>query len=528
MKSRFFTNLSHEFRTPLLLITGPVERLLSGHFRGNLAEQYEMIKRNARQLLELIEQLLDISRLEAGILPLHTKPRDLVSLLRGMLSLFASLAEQKNVTLAFHTTVASATVWVDHEKLEKIINNLLSNALKFTPEGGSVRVSVTADMAKPDFIEVAVMDSGIGIAPEHLSHIFDRFYQVDDSSGRAFGGSGIGLALVKELAELQGWRISVQSEPGKGTDFKLSVPIAEPQSLPETVLLDGESVTSTETGLPEITSATETAETAREANQPAPEASTILIVEDSQDVRAYLSGLLQPDYQILEIDNAEGGLKIAAEKMPDLIISDVMMPGIDGMEFCRRLKMDLRTSHIPVILLTARASGESKVEGLETGADDYITKPFDFRELSARVRNLLDQRRRLREKFARELAVEPAAVTVNPLDAEFLQRAFGLVEQHLDDPDFESEAFARGMYLSRSQLHRKLHALTGQGPGEFLRIFRLKRAAQMLLEQRVSVTQVAYAVGFESLSHFSKAFRRQFQCPPSGYLKRIRQLSRPA
>jgi signal transduction histidine kinase/ligand-binding sensor domain-containing protein/DNA-binding response OmpR family regulator len=549
MKSRFFTNLSHEFRTPLMLILGPVDQLLSGRPGADLKRQYEVIKRNAHQLLDLIEQLLDVSRLEAGIVQLRAKPQELVSLLRGMVSMFGSIAEQKNIFLVFHSEVEHATVLVDQDKLEKIINNLMSNALKFTPDGGRIEVAVRRHPAVQDEeqfsvslpgaipnrpepaeqIEVRVKDSGIGIAPEHLPRIFDRFYQVDDSARRSFSGSGIGLALVNELVTLHRWQISVESEPGEGTEFTLRIPLEkthpEPHTPPvESARFHGEVTPAfIEEQIPELTLAeAQPREAIQEGEQAADDSPSILIVEDSQEVRAYLSGLLKPAYQILEADNANAAQQVAIEKIPDLIISDVMMPGVDGMEFCRRIKEDWQTCHIPVILLTARASGESRIEGLLTGADDYITKPFDHREFCTRVGNLLDQRRRLREKFRQELTIEPAAIAPNPLDQQFLQRVLELAERHLDNPDFESEAFARELYVSRSQLHRKLRVLVGQGPGEFLRLFRLKRAAQMLIEKQLSVTQIAYAVGFESLSHFTKAFRRQFNCLPSEFEKRQR------
>ncbi len=566
LKSRFFANLSHEFRTPLMLIKGPVEQLLNEWTQQkagqNGTDQLQMIQCNSQKLQELIDQLLELSQLEAASIPLKAKQENLLILLRGIVSSFESLASQKNIKLIFYGSeeLTSKSVWLDRDKFEKIINNLLSNAFKFTGEGGTVSVLVDLDNTKQQ-AEIKISDSGIGIPEDQLDKIFNRFYQVDDSSRRAFGGSGIGLALVKELVDLHKWKIDVKSDLGKGTEFNLIV-LLENESTGEVVSYRDEIERDSEAIIPDFQLAEDLAFEKSKTGAGNHTLSqniflknlSILIVEDSQDVRKYLSGLLKSyfhDFEVihgkqelpqlkplqendngrkllnlLEAENGEEGLKIAVENTPDLIISDIMMPYMDGIEFCRRIKTHWETSHIPVILLTAKATSESRIEGLETGADDYLTKPFDSKELYIRVKNLLEQRQHLRDKFSKEIKIiTPSGITTTSLDNEFLNKAYKIVENNIANTEFDSEAFAKEMFVSRSQLHRKLLAITGQPPGEFLRSFRLKRAAQLLLEKRLSVTQVAFEVGFNNPPYFTKAFRQQYGCLPSEFTSKISVIS---
>ncbi len=526
LKSRFFANLSHEFRTPLLLIKGPVEQLIkkTPDEQNEQVKQLKMIQRNSQKLQELIDQLLELSQLEAASIPLKAKLENLPSLLKGIVYSFESLAKQKNITIIFNSPEKILYTWIDRDKFEKIINNLLSNALKFTKAGGAVTVSVNLNITIQQ-AEIKISDTGIGIHEDHLKKIFNRFYQVDDSSQRAFGGSGIGLALVKELIDLHKWNISVKSELYKGTEFILFIPTGNEYL--EEIEKVYEKVPEFETIISKANNSFDEKELdirntgllKRESIQnDLVKKLSILIVEDSSDVRIYLTDLLKSCYNLIEAENGEAGLKIAVNKMPDLIISDIMMPYMDGIEFCNRIKTNWETSHIPVILLTAKASSESKIEGLETGADDYLTKPFDSKELLIRVKNLLELRKQLKEKFSREIKLKADAITTTSLDNEFLNKAFKIAEKNFSDTKFDSEAFAKEMFVSRSQLHRKLIAITGLPPGEFLRSCRLKHAAQMLLEKRLSITQIAFEVGFKSSSHFTKAFYHQFNCLPSEFI----------
>ena len=526
MKSRFFANLSHEFRTPLTLIKGPLEQLISGRIKENLADYYKMLLRNTEKLQALIDQLLELSQLEAESIPLNKQKNDLPSLLRSLTYTFIPLAEEKFISLGFNSSDDSVHVMIDKDKLEKIINNLLSNAFKFTPAGGKISVDLNIEKNKMgEAAIVSVSDTGIGIPEEYKSKIFNRFFQVDDKSNKNQTGSGIGLALVKELVELHSWEISVESSQGIGTIFTLKIPIEkvpEIEAPKELSLVTDSKVES----LQEITPSTEADNEAESKTDDTIESKpTILFVEDSPDVRSYVYDLLSSEYKVLVAEKAEAGIELALTNMPDLILSDLMMPGMDGIEFCHRVKTDWQTSHIPFILLTARVTEESKIEGLETGADDYLTKPFNYEELSIRIKNLINQRKILREKFSKEINIQPGALTANSLDNEFLEKVLIIVEKNLNNEKLDTEKLAEEMFVSRRQLHRKLQAITGQGPGEFIRTVKLKRAAQLLIEAKLSVTQIALEVGFESPAQFTRAFKKHFNILPSEFNQRIKNHS---
>jgi signal transduction histidine kinase/ligand-binding sensor domain-containing protein/DNA-binding response OmpR family regulator len=550
MKSRFFANLSHEFRTPLTLIKGPLEQLISGRIKDNLTDYYKMLLRNTEKLQNLIDQLLELSQLEAETIPLNKQPVELVSLLRGFTYSFMPLAEQKFISLNFISAADKLNMNLDRDKLEKIINNLLSNAFKFTQSGGkiSVKIALPTPESPPEegaiieafspprqgrgvgqnelvlgnFVKISVSDTGTGIPEEYQSKIFDRFFRIDDASHGSNTGSGIGLALVKELATLHNWDISVSSKEGEGTIFTLKIPLekateVEDEKVPPAVKASADKKPEDISLLIDEEINTETEEASEPAGNP-----VILFVEDSPDVRSYVNDLLKSDYKVLLAERAEEGIELALENMPDLILSDLMMPGMDGIEFCHRIKTDWQTSHIPVILLTAKATEESKIEGLETGADDYLTKPFNYEELAARIKNLIEQRKRLREKFSKEINIQPEKITSNAVDGEFIQRVLNMAEKNLGNNEFDTEHLAQDLFVSRRQLHRKIQAITGQGPGEFIRIFRLKKAAQMLIEKKFNVTQIALEVGFESPAQFTRAFKKHFNCLPSDFNQNIR------
>ena len=528
IKSRFFANLSHEFRTPLMLIKGPAEQLASS--RGsNGEEQVKLIQRNAEKLQNLIDQLLELTQLEAGSLMLKAQKNNIVVFTKGIFYSFESMAKQKNILLEFNAKPEKIYTWFDGDKFEKILNNILSNAFKFTPDGGKISLNINEHNSESgDYVLLTVSDTGIGIPEDKLHRVFDRFYQVDDSSRRAYGGSGIGLALVKELIDLHKWDITVESEQGTGTQFSIKIPSGDSHlNENQKVIVDSELLKAFDgRSSAEILQAVEIKGTEKinvntdQFQREQSSRSTILIVEDSEDVRIYLTDLLKADYNILLAENGEKGLSAALEKLPDLIISDVMMPEMDGMEFCKRIKSDWQTSHIPIILLTAKASFESKIEGLETGADDYLTKPFSFRELSVRIKNLLEQRVKLQQKFGKDSRLKIENITPNKADQEFLQKAIAVVENNLSNTDFDSDKFAQDIFLSRSQLHRRLHSITGQSTGEFIRTIKLKKAAGLILEKQLSVTQIAFEVGFNSPSHFTKAFKQMFDCLPSEFIHR--------
>jgi signal transduction histidine kinase/DNA-binding response OmpR family regulator len=574
VKSRFFANISHEFRTPLTLILGPLEETLAKTPEGESKQQIRIMLRNALRLLRLINQLLDLSRLESGKQTFQAQRGNLVRFLKGIVFSFSSLAEHKHITLQFHADEEDIEAYFDKDKFEKIFYNLLSNALRYTPAQGAISVTVSKgsglDSAqKPhhpsfavgesdrhterneaeqensveskyggrhhaqnaDSVHIIIKDTGVGIAPERLPFIFDRFYRADDFHRADEEGSGIGLALTKELVELHGGEIQVTSELGKGTAFIIGLPLGRGH-LKESEVVELSTVASDEELPPpaqtltvrELSLLDEKASAelgVRQDKEPGisdeEDATIVLIVEDNSDVRAYIREPLEEAYRVIEADNGSEGLEKARELIPDLVISDVMMPGMDGFELCHALKQDEKTSHIPVILLTAKSSEESKVAGLETGADDYLTKPFRSRELFVRVKNLIEQRRKLRERFSREVVLQPSEIAITSADEVFLQRAMKTVETFMEDPDFSVEKFGYEVGMSRAQLHRKLRALINQSPSDFIRSMRLQRASQMLKQRAGSVSEIAYAVGFNNLSYFATRFKEQFGQLPSEY-----------
>lgn len=500
MKSRFFANISHEFRTPLTLILGPLGQLVSGKVKGDPQTLFFMMKRNAERLLQLINQLLDLSKLEAGKMDMKLSRVNIWQFLRLQAGNFESRALSKNIRFHVNIPDNSLQVIVDQDKFEKTITNLLSNAFKFTPEEGDVWLAAEA---VGDNVEISIRDNGIGIPDDQLEHIFDRFYQVDAGE---YEGTGIGLALTRELIELHKGEVSVSSERGKGSIFVLKLPInlQSDQDLPEEITLPDFPATNFKIA--------EKQDVTPVLHKGFP---SLLIVEDNEDVRLYLREILKTSYQITEAKNGLEGLEIAREQIPDIIISDIMMPEKDGVEFTREVKNDARTSHIPVILLTAKAGRDSKLEGLETGADDYLPKPFDEEELMIRAKNLLDQRKRMGAQFAKDIVkLSPDEIMVDSADKKFLDRVIGVIEMYMSNEAFSIEDLGREVGMSRSQLHRKLKALTDQSPSVFLRTIRLKRAYQLLQEKAGTSAEISYLVGFGSPAYFSKCFRDQYGITP--------------
>ena len=520
LKSRFFANISHEFRTPLTLILGPIEKVLSRIKEREWVPDLQLVQKQARRLLQLVSQLLDLSRLEARRMKLQASQRNIIPLLKGTVLSFASLADRKKITLTFNSDREIIPVYCEKDIIVKIINNLLSNAFKFTASGGKIEVAVQTgsdhNLDDDDTLVITVSDTGIGIAPERIDNIFNRFYQVDSSETREHEGAGIGLSLTKELVELHKGEIFVESQEGKGTTFTIRLPLSKSHLKPEEIVEDFEqAVKSFEPGIPLTELELVSEQQAASSKKGVP---IVLIVEDNTDVRNYIHGYLE-DYRCFEAGDGEEGLRLALKKIPDLIVSDIMMPKMDGVEFCKQIKSDERTSHIPVILLTAKADIESKLEGLETGADDYLTKPFEALELQVRVKNLIEQRRQLRERFRRELILEPEDMQLSSMDERFMKRVLDLVYEHLDDPDFNVELFSHKIFMSRRHLNRKLKALTDQTTTGFIRSVRLKRAAQLLGQQSATVSEIAYQVVFQDLSYFTECFRKEFGKTPAVFTK---------
>jgi len=510
LKSRFFANVSHEFRTPLTLILGLNEQLAQllndpVGFKG----KQQLVASNAKQLLRLVNELLDLSRLESGNMRLQVSNGDIVQFLRRVVLSFASWAERKKIRLEFKSKTDSIHGLFDREKLETIVNNLISNALKFTPEGGEVMV-VVQEAAGDRPLQLTVSDSGPGIPADHLPHIFERFYRTDEA--HATEGAGIGLALAKELTELHRGTIRVASSPGKGSLFTVEIPVNSAAYRVEEFV----------EGPPgrdqfEVPPAGTLSKKSGPIQGAAPTSGKpiVLVVEDNADLRQHIREHFEKEYAVQEAPDGKTGFDRAVEIVPDMVISDVMMPEMDGMRLCRALKQDIRTSHVPVILLTARAGIDSKLEGLETGADDYVEKPFDAKELLARVRNLIEQRRELRKRFSAGAVLRPGEVAVTSLDNALLKRAMAYVEQRIGDETLGVDDLSREMSVSRATLNRKLQALTNLSPAEFIRYLRLQRARELLEKNAGTVAEIAYQVGFGSPSHFSAAFHERFGIPPS-------------
>ncbi len=527
MKSRLFANISHEFRTPLTLTIGPLRDLQQEETLTNHgARKVDLALRNARRLLRLINQLLDITKIEAGRMEVKLEAGDFAEEVRGLVQAFAALAEREKVALTFKATPPLLPAAFDPDMLEKVVINLLSNAFKFTPSEGAVRVSVVQDN---DQAVLTVQDTGIGIAAEKLPHLFDRFYQVEDTNTRGYEGTGIGLSLVKELVELHGGTVAIASVLDEGTTCTVRWPLGAPGANGQAADGKQESAESEGKGIQRALAAAaagnptawESEEKVLDAATDSQDVTTVLIVDDHPEIRAYVREHLQASYRVLEAADGVAGLETAHDALPDLIISDVMMPRLDGYGFCAAVKADPVLDCIPFILLTARAEGEDKLEGLGTGADDYVTKPFDVRELRLRVDNQIAARLRLRQRLADERSplhvVVPSEPDVISADEALLEQARAIVEAHIDDEAFSVEALASELGLSRSQMHRRLKDLTGQPAGAFLRGLRLGRAAQLLEANAGTVSEVAYAVGFRSLSHFSKCFRQQYGVLPSAF-----------
>jgi signal transduction histidine kinase/ligand-binding sensor domain-containing protein/DNA-binding response OmpR family regulator len=543
MRSRFFANISHEFRTPLTLIRGPLDEMAKNR-SGSITlsrDLLDIMRRNTLRLQRLINQLLDLSKLETGNVRLRVAEGNLVDFAKTIIQSFLSLAESKKIKYTWDLPEASKSVYFDSDKLEKILTNLLSNAFKFTPHGGEVKIKVEYTnspeltdehpqpdanrfdaSAPPEYALIKVSDSGKGIPPEKLEKIFDRFYQVSDSDIREEEGTGIGLALTKELVDLYGGKLRVTSQVGEGSEFSVLVPvtkqafeeaefISEHPGIDPTTEAEGNEMPSRETG---TTVSASSKMRDSELGKP-----NILIVEDNTDLRNYISGNLGNEYQILMAENGEIGLELAKENIPDLIISDLMMPVMDGMEMCRLLKSGESTSHIPVVMLTAKADRDSKLEGLETGADDYLIKPFDSEELQIRVKNLIRQRELLREKFRNEfLATADVSKDPSPND-EMLKKILDTLRKHLSEPEFNMDRMSEELNMSRRQLFRKVNAVTGYAPNELLRNIRLKAAASLFRAGEKNISQVMYQVGFNNPSYFTRCFRELYQFNPSEFLK---------
>ncbi|MFK5983189.1 MAG: response regulator [Flavobacteriaceae bacterium] len=511
-KSNFFTNISHEFRTPLTLISGPIQKKLK---EPNLPKEdrtsFEMIYRNSNRLLSLVDQLLDISKLEAGELQLSISKNQLLNFIGILTESFNFSAKQKNINYLPYINKANTDTWYDSDVIEKIIVNLLSNAIKYTPENGSI---VCNAFVKSNQFHFEIKNTGKGLTYDDLSKIFDKFHQLNTHHE----GVGIGLSLVKELVNLHKGTIDVKSTLNEWTLFKVTLPIdrisfnkleitkkkveKKPPSLiineaVPSILFDDTINKDTKNNLP-----------------------ILLIVDDNKDIRDYIDAIFNKNYTIIKAKNGQEGIEIALKQMPDIIISDIMMPVKNGIELCNHLKKDERTSHIPIILLTAKSGEENQITGIKTGADDYITKPFSEDLLIVKIENIIKRRKKLQERYSQEIILMPKEITVNSVDEKFLTKIQKILDNNLVESSFTIEEFSKEIGMSRMQLHRKLKALTGLTTSEFIRSQRLKLAITLLKNSDSSVSEIGYSVGFNNHAYFSKCFKETYKCSPTEYLQR--------
>ncbi|MEO1033023.1 MAG: ATP-binding protein [Bacteroidota bacterium] len=512
VKNRFFANISHELRTPLTLILGPSEELTQeADLSPRLKNNASFIANNAKRLLKLINQLLDLSKLEEGSMKLKASQDNIVSTISTITGAFQSLAKSKGIELFFETDNKEHFVFFENDKIELIINNLLSNALKFSNAGDVVNIRA---YRKNSNFYVEVNDTGIGINPDQLPYIFDRFYQVDNKYSRSYEGTGIGLSLTKELVELHGGTIEVESQPDIGTSFKVKLPFGKTHLNRHQIVKFSSTIQKSN-----LNDSNPLIEISQDATSQT-DKNLVLVVEDNIEMRSYIKTTIQENNFVLEAENGVKGLELAKESVPDIIISDVMMPKMDGIEMCKLLKETPITSHIPIILLTAKASEEDKIEGLSLNADAYLVKPFNKLELVVRIQNLIANRKLLQKRFATTTLISPKEISVNSLEEVFLEKIVDTIETHIENESFGVSELADSVSLSRSQLHRKLLSLTNQTPSFFIRKYRLERAKQLLEKGAGRVSDIAYSVGFSSPSYFTKCFTETFGISPKDVEKR--------
>ena len=507
-KTRFYSNITHEFRTPLTVIQGMVETVKSNIKKNELNDVEKpltLISRNGQRLLQLINEMLALAKLESGSMDLQLHQTDIIPFVKYLSESFHSLAEEKEINLVVYSEVDSLIMDIDANKLASIISNLLSNAIKFTPELGKIIVHLNKIKNNYTyFFTIKVKDNGLGISKEDLTNIFNRFYQVDGSSSHKQEGTGIGLALTKELVELMGGFIVVESTLKNGSTFTIQIPITNNAVVLKEV----------EVNMEGLTHSTFYSEPIQQQNEET-DLPLVLIIEDNFDVAFYLQTCLKGTYKTLHAENGVIGIEMAYKNIPDIIISDVMMPEKDGFEVCKTLKMDQRSSHIPIILLTAKASEKDKLEGLTQGADVYLTKPFNKTELFIRLEKLIAFRKNLIQKYSDSSYKSLKTETTNDLEAQFLNKVIKCIENNIEDSNFKVIFLAKEIGLSESQLYRKVKALTNTSTAVFIRSVRLQKAKELLQDKRFNIAEVSYKVGFTDPSYFSRVFKDEFGCTPS-------------
>lgn len=521
-KTEFISNISHEFRTPLTLVLGLLEQMKSGidpDGDGEVLKSLDVVINNALRLKQLIDQLLDLSRLETESERLRVTSNSLDDLVTRIAQSFFAIARRSEIEFSFSVKCTAEESWYDEDKLEKILTNILDNAFKYTPAKGRVGFSVSAERRRKGetYAIFVITDTGRGIPKREREKIFDRFYRSAESGDKAGSGTGIGLYLVRKMAALHHGTVEVESQPGKGSVFTVRIPI-DRTSYSESELTS-EYVNEISAPHPAaIASGAEMNRAIREDKKT--NSYCILVVEDNRELNSFIAGSLSKEWTVLEAFDGEEGFASAVRNIPDLVVTDVMMPVTDGYELCRRIKQNEKTGHIPVIMLTARADRQSTIAGLDCGADDYISKPFDMTELTIKIRNHLDTARRIRDRYRKEFLTAPDESAIPVPDDTLVQKVIDLMRENLSNPDFHVNSVCTGLYISRTQLYRKIEALTGYSPAELIRSIRLKTAAAMFRKGHDNVAQVMYRIGFSNQSNFARHFREQYGVNPSEYSKR--------
>ena len=527
MKLQFFTNISHEFRTPLTLIQSPLERLISGNDKisgEDRQQNYSLMMKNVRMLNRLINQLMEFRKLEKGKMPLAVNRGNVMELVNEVFDAFNEIAQSKNIRFELKNSYPSVELWFDYDKLEKVLYNLLSNAFKFTPQGGEVAIIVEEEeIDGKEWVKISVKDNGPGIAKEKVQYLFDRFYQTGSHKLSKVSGTGIGLAFAKNLVNLHQGKISVSSNPNIATLFSIQIPKGKLHFKKEDFSVQAnQSVSEVPTIVKDYQHEEAMSDISRELeiDEKKP---VVLIVEDNFDVQALIKGNLKEEFNCIQGYNGKEGIELCRKYNPDLIISDVMMPEMDGFEMCNIIKKDELTCHIPIVVLTAKSTDEDKLTGLTEGAVAYMSKPFNIDVLIAQIKSILEARRQVKRDFNQKVEVEPKEVTFTSIDEKLLERLLKVVEENISNPEFTVVQLGREVGISQSILNKKLKALLGQTANVFIRTIRLKRAAQLLKLDRLSVTDVVYEVGFNDMKYFRECFRKQFDTTPSDYIRQYRK-----
>lgn len=506
MKFRFFTNISHELRTPLTLIITPLDMMIRRISDEAVKKQLGTIYKNAQNLLSLVNQLLDFRKLEMKGEKLHLMNGDMEEFISSAYNNFVPMAVEKHLNFVSQTVHRPLYMFFDSDKVHKIVNNLLSNAFKFTSEGGTVNLILsTEEIEQRNYVRIEVSDTGIGISESDLPYIFDRFYQVGNQGDEKMG-SGIGLHLVREYVNIHEGRTTVSSRMDRGSTFVVWLPMdLKPESGDIFEEATDEKPDDKEK---EASGVLLSADDSRRK---------VLLVEDNKEFRTFLKEQLEDFYQIVEAADGEEGERCAIDENPDLIISDIMMPKVDGIELYRRIKTNMQTSHIPVILLTARTADDIKINSYEVGADSYMSKPFNFDMLMVRIEKLIEQQEKRKQEFRKNIEVNPSAITITSLDEQLIQKCLEYIEKNMDHPEYGVEELSRDLGMVRMSLYRKLQSITGNTPTDFIRSIRLKRAAQLLQGSQLPIVEIANRVGFSSSSYFAKCFKEMFGVLPKQY-----------